>query len=98
MSTAKLLIAEISYRKLNFALCLLSVAAAATLLVAGPTILDGFGQETKQLTAQQKEKTETALDEFRSRPGRIRESAFQLLAADALVASTHTHTQAPSVI
>lgn len=27
----------------------------------------------------------TALDEARSRPGRIRESAFQLLAADALV-------------
>ena len=27
----------------------------------------------------------TALDEFRSRPGRIRESAFQLLAADARV-------------
>jgi hypothetical protein len=65
MSNAKLLIAEISYRKLNFALCLLAVAVAATLLVAGPTILNGYGQETEQLTAQQQEKTETALDEFR---------------------------------
>ena len=39
------------------------------------------GSMTERITSLAR----TALDESRARPGRIRESAFQLLAADALV-------------
>jgi putative ABC transport system permease protein len=47
MSILKLLLAEIRYRKINFAMSLLAVAAAVTLFVAGPVLVDGYGRETK---------------------------------------------------
>ena len=46
MSTFRLLLAEIGYRKLNFALSLAAVAVAATLFVAGPILVDGYARET----------------------------------------------------
>lgn len=46
MSTFHLLLAEIAYRKLNFALALLAVTAAVTLLVAGPMLVEGYGRQT----------------------------------------------------
>src|SRR5438105_2632385 len=56
MSSLKLLLAEIGYRKLNFALSLVAVVAAATLLVAGPVLIDGYARETDaRLSAMQDE-------------------------------------------
>lgn len=48
MSTTKLLLAEIRYRKLNFVLSLLAVTIAVALFVAGPVLVDGYGRETRQ--------------------------------------------------
>jgi len=47
MSTFKLLLAEICYRKLNFVLSLLAVTIAVTLFVAGPVLVDGYGRQTQ---------------------------------------------------
>ena len=47
MNTLKMLLAEIGYRKLNFALSLLAVAIAVSLFVAGPVLIAGYSQETK---------------------------------------------------
>ena len=47
MNTFKILLAEIRYRKLNFALSLLAVAIAVSLFVAGPVLIEGYSQETK---------------------------------------------------
>lgn len=46
MSTLKLLLAEIRYRKVNFVLSLLAVTVAVALFVAGPVLVDGYGRET----------------------------------------------------
>lgn len=46
MSTLKLLLAEIRYRKVNFVLSLLAVTIAVALFVAGPVLVDGYGRET----------------------------------------------------
>lgn len=47
MSTLKLLLAEIRYRKVNFALSLLAITAAVALFVAGPILVDGYGSDTR---------------------------------------------------
>ena len=46
MSTFKLLLAEIRYRKVNFVLSLLAITIAVTLFVASPVLVDGYGRET----------------------------------------------------
>lgn len=51
MSSLKLLLAEVGYRKLNFLLSLLAVAAAVTLLVASPLLVAGYGQRTQRVLA-----------------------------------------------
>ena len=55
MTTIQLLIAELRHRKMNVALSLLALVAAATLFVASPTLLRGYQQESNQrlLTMQQ---------------------------------------------
>jgi len=47
MSTLKILLAEISYRKVNFALSLVAVVVAVVLFVAGPMLIDGYQRETR---------------------------------------------------
>lgn len=47
MPTLKLLLAEIWYRKLNFALSLFAVVVAVTLFVAGPMLVKAYRQETQ---------------------------------------------------
>ena len=47
MNTLKMLLAEIGYRKLNFALSLFAVMVAAVLFVAGPMLLQGYSQATE---------------------------------------------------
>ncbi len=46
MNPLRILLAEIAYRKLNFALSLFAVTVAVTLLVAGPILIDGYEQQT----------------------------------------------------
>jgi putative ABC transport system permease protein len=48
MTILKMMLAEIRYRKLNFLLSLLAVTVAVTLFVAGPVLVDGYGQQTQQ--------------------------------------------------
>jgi putative ABC transport system permease protein len=47
MSTLKLLLAEIRYRKVNFVLSLFAVTIAVALFVTSPVLVDGYGDETK---------------------------------------------------
>ncbi len=47
MSTLKILLAEISYRKVNFASSLVAVVVAVVLFVAGPMLIDGYQRETR---------------------------------------------------
>jgi ABC-type lipoprotein release transport system permease subunit len=49
MSVARLLVAEIGYRRMSFFLCVLSVMVAAMLFVAGPTLISAYSRETSQL-------------------------------------------------
>ena len=54
MNTFKILLAEIGYRKLNFALSLFAVVVAAILFVAGPVLLEGYSQATETELAELK--------------------------------------------
>jgi putative ABC transport system permease protein len=56
MRTFSILVAEIGYRKLNFAGAVLAVIVASALFVAGPILVDGYSREThlKLEAAQQK--------------------------------------------
>jgi hypothetical protein len=72
MNVPRILLAEICYRKLNFALSLLAIMIAATLLVAGPILVDGYTRET------------TA--ELAGLEQRIKESAGSVAAAEATAA------------
>ncbi len=47
MTTFKMLLAEIGYRKINFAMSLLAVLIAVALFVAGPMLADGYSRETQ---------------------------------------------------
>ena len=46
MSTWKLLYREIIHRKMNFLLSLVAMTAAATLFIAGPTLMSGYQRES----------------------------------------------------
>jgi ABC-type lipoprotein release transport system permease subunit len=65
----KTLLAEIRYRKLNFALSLVAVTIAVALFVAGPMVLDGYRAETQ--------------GELEELEGRVRESAGNVKASEA---------------
>ena len=58
MHTLNLLLAEIGYRKLNFALAALAVVVAAALFVAGPCLVDGYSRETQAQIAAAQSATE----------------------------------------
>ena len=57
MSPLRLLLAEIRFRKLNFAMSLLAVAIAVTLFVAAPMLVDGYRQETRAQSAEVERET-----------------------------------------
>jgi len=57
MSTLKLLLAEIRYRKLNFVLSLSAVTVAVMLFVAGPALVEGYGQQSEHELAQLEDQT-----------------------------------------
>ena len=57
MTTLKMLLAEIRYRKLNFLLSLVAVTMAVALFVAGPVLVDGYGRRTQQTMDQLEDET-----------------------------------------
>lgn len=65
MSTIQLLLAEIRYRFFSFAMSLMAVAIAASLLTGGPTLIGWFANETETRLAVQEEASKTELDTFR---------------------------------
>jgi Tfp pilus assembly protein PilN len=71
MNTPQLLLAEIRYRKLNFALSLLAVVAAVALFVAGPALVDGYSRETQARVAQLEKQTSAKLSELDDQTRRL---------------------------
>lgn len=67
MTGIKLVFKEISHRKSHFGLSLLAVTAAATLFVAGPTVIDGYRRETEVRMAQLAARTSAELSEVRKK-------------------------------
>jgi hypothetical protein len=65
MTAARLLVAEIGYRRMSFVLCVLAVVVAATLFVAGPTLISAHSRETSSLVQDQEAKTADQLKEMR---------------------------------
>ncbi|MCX7426745.1 MAG: FtsX-like permease family protein [Planctomycetia bacterium] len=57
MSTLRMLLAEIRYRRLNFLLSLFAVTIAATLFVAGPVLVDGYARQTRVVMDESKQET-----------------------------------------
>ena len=57
MSSVRLLLAEIRFRKLNFVMSLLAVVIAVTLFVAAPMLVDGYRQETRVQSAELEKET-----------------------------------------
>ncbi|MHC4403680.1 MAG: ABC transporter permease [Planctomycetota bacterium] len=83
MSTLKLLLAEIRYRKVNFVLSLLAVTVAVTLFVAAPLVIDGYSRQTDALLANMEEETrqETAKleEEIRQRTAELEDKTRQTM-------------------
>lgn len=65
MSTFKLLRAEIAHRKSNFLLSVLALVAAATLFVASPLLMNGYGRESNKRLDEKREQTEAELAKLR---------------------------------
>lgn len=57
MSSFKLLLAEIRFRKLNFLLSVMAVMVAAMLFVAGPMLVESYGRQTDRIIAEHQQKT-----------------------------------------
>ena len=64
MSTLNLVLAEIRYRFLNVLLSLGAVVVAASLFVAGPTLLSGYAQDTDKRLEKMQEDTEERLEKM----------------------------------
>ena len=65
MTGIKLLLQDIRYRKVHFGLSLLAVSVAATLFVAGPTLIDGYSRETRARMVELEATTTAAGDRDR---------------------------------
>lgn len=65
MPTYKLLRAEILHRKSNFLLSALALVAAATLFVASPLLMNGYGRESDQRLEAKRKQTESELAKLR---------------------------------
>ena len=79
MSNWKLLCREIAHRKMNFLLSLLAMTAAAMLFIAGPTLMEGYKEESDQQLRAMQVKAETDLANLDKRTKRImRDLGFNL--------------------
>ena len=65
MTSLRLLFAEIGYRRLNFVLCVLAVVVAATLFVAGPTLISAHSEETSREIQAQETRATQQLEDMR---------------------------------
>ena len=65
MTVARLLLSEIGYRRMSFVLCVLAVVVAATLVVAGPTLISAYSQQTTRLVQEQEAETADQLRDMR---------------------------------
>jgi putative ABC transport system permease protein len=79
MSNWKLLCREIAHRKMNFLLSLLAMTAAAMLFIAGPTLMEGYKEESDQQLHAMQVKADTDLANLDKRTKRImRDLGFNL--------------------
>ncbi len=79
MSNWKLLCREIAHRKMNFLLSLLAMTAAAMLFIAGPTLMEGYKEESDQQLRAMQVKADTDLANLDKRTKRImRDLGFNL--------------------
>ncbi len=67
MTSVRLLVAEIGYRRVNFLLCVLAVVVAAALFVAGPMLISAHSEETSREVQAQEARTGKQLEEMRQR-------------------------------
>jgi putative ABC transport system permease protein len=80
MTTLKILLAEIRYRKLNFLLSLFAVTIAVTLFVAGPVLVDGYGEETQVQMAELEAEMTAELASMEKQTRRLmRDMGFNLM-------------------
>ncbi len=63
MTTFRMLLAEIAYRKLNFTLGLVAVTVAVTLMVSGPMLVEGYGRQTAAELSRLEQGVRQAADE-----------------------------------
>jgi len=83
MATLKMLVAEIRYRKLNFALSLFAVMIAVTLFVAGPMLVDAYQRETREQVGQwdsQVEELEAGVAQLKNRMKQVEDKTKAELA------------------
>ena len=79
MSVYHLLLTEIRFRLLNFALGLVAVVAAATLFVAGPTLIRGYARESAGELQRMQEEADQEIANVEKRTRRImRDLGFNL--------------------
>ena len=71
MNTFRLLLAEMAYRPAACLLTLAAVAAAASLFLAGPTIVQGHAHDTRTRLAALEEESEATLKELDKKTKRI---------------------------
>ena len=67
MTTFRLLLAELWHRRMNVVLSLVAPVVAATLFVAGPTLLDGYRRESDQRLTAMERQTAAALAAMRGK-------------------------------
>lgn len=80
MNTLKLLLEEIRYRKANFFLSVFAVTIAATLFVAGPTLIDGYGRDTEVQLESLQAKNKAELDKLADETRKLmRDMGFNLM-------------------
>ena len=70
MTTFRLLLAELWHRRMNVVLSLVALVVAATLFVAGPTLLDGYRRESDQRLTAMERQTAAALAAMRAETDR----------------------------
>lgn len=59
MSIFRLMFAEVAFRWTNFLLCVTAVAVAATMFLAGPTLIQGYATDTDRHLAELQREAET---------------------------------------
>ena len=78
MNIFRILLAEIGYRKLNFALSLLAVMVAAMLFVASPTLVDGYSHATEAELARLQERVAESADKLKAAEDKATAELFEL--------------------